>query len=88
MENKEEARNKFHDFLMKETPDKGCMVCSVTEKKYNVIDGKEKETIRYYIIVKHEIANGYMFTINNNFWYDYEWLYDAEWKILFKHYEE
>ena len=88
MENKKEAMDKFYDFLMKESPDKGCMVCSVTEKRESVIDGEEKEITRYYTIEKRKVANGYMFIINGRFWYDYEWLYDHEWKILYKHYEE
>lgn len=84
MENKE----KFYDFLERECPEKGCMVCSVKEKRKNVLTGEERKVTNYYIIEKHKIANGSIFNINGRFWYEYEWLFDLEWKILFKHYEE
>lgn len=81
-------KEKFYDFLERECPEKGCMVCSVKEKRKNVLSGEEREVTNYYIIEKHKIANGNIFNINGRFWYDYEWLFDLEWKILFKHYEE
>lgn len=84
MENKE----KFYGFLKGECPEKGCMVCSVKEKSINALTGEEREVTNYYIIEKHKISNGNMFIINGRFWYEYEWLFDLEWKILFKHYEE
>lgn len=53
-----------------------CMVClSVSEKR--------KE---YLLIEKHKIANGFMFTINSRFFYDYNFLWDetGPWKICWK----
>ena len=68
---------EFKKFLEDNHPGIGeCMVClSVGEER--------KE---YLLIEKHEIANGFLFTINSRFFYDYDFLWGktGPWKICWK----
>lgn len=74
---------ELYEFLLKETPDEGgCMLCLVT---YKINDYDLKE---YFLIERHNISNGVMFTINGRFFFDYEfvWTYENHWNILYKNY--
>ena len=84
---------EVYEFLLKETPDEGgCMLCLVTYKIYDY-DLKEKKNIlkdkkEYFLVEKHNISNGVMFTINGRFLFDYEFVWENEnhWNILYKNY--
>ena len=85
------TKEEIFDFLLKETPEEGgCMLCLVTYKVHDY-DLKEKKTIlkdrtEYFLIEKHNISNGVMFTINKRFFYDYDfvWKNENHWEIIYK----
>ena len=85
------TKEEIFDFLLKETPEEGgCMLCLVTYKIY-VYDLKEEKNVledrkEYFLIEKHNISNGVMFTINKKLFYDYEfvWKNENHWEILYK----
>ena len=88
-----DSRKEIFDFLMKETPDEGgCMLCLVTYdfSEYSIKEQKSvvKERKEYFLVQKHKIANGYMFTINGRFFYDYDFIWNDgnknHWEILYK----
>jgi len=85
MNEKELAKN-MEEFFLKETPDDGCMVCRV---KHPVVlySGEEKEVIEYFLITKKEVSNGKMIFINSRFWFDYHFLFEFAWEIIYKHIE-
>ena len=85
------TKKEIFDFLLKETPEEGgCMLCLVTYKikDYDLKEKKYvlKDRTEYFLIEKHNISNGVMFTINGNFYFDYEfvWANENHWKILYK----
>ena len=84
-EEKKPYMQKMWDFLMKEVPDVGCMVCKVDYVDENYKGEKYPKT-EYFLIEKHKIASGYMFIINSHFWYDYDFLFDEKWEIIYKHF--
>lgn len=68
------------------------MLCLVTYKykQYNIVK-KEDEIIvkkEYFLIEKHKISNGFMFTMNDRFFYDYDFIWNNDnenhWEILYK----
>ena len=82
---------KLIDFLNKETPKEGgCMVCLAKYKikDYNPdIQAFEYNPREEYMLVeRHKCANGDMFTINERFYYDYDFNWDEQmpWEILYK----
>ena len=84
-------KKEVFDFLLKETPEEGgCMLCLVTykSKEYNIDEMKYilKDKKEYFLIEKHYISNGVMFTINGRFYFDYEFVWENEnhWEILYK----
>lgn len=85
------TKEEIFDFLLKETPEEGgCMLCLVTYKIYDY-DLKEKKNVlkewkEYFLIEKHNISNGVMFTINGRFYFDYYFVWENEnhWEILYK----
>ena len=83
---RKECTDKMFDFLMKETPERGCMVCKVV---YEVEDwnGEKRPRTNYFLIEKKKITGGYTFIINGRFWYDYDHLFNEKWKIIYKHYD-
>jgi len=83
----------FYNWLLKETPEEGgCMLCLVTYdfKDYSIEEKKYvlKERKEYFLVQKREIANGYMFTMNGRFFYDYDFIWENgnknNWEILYK----
>ena len=45
-----------------------------------------KNKNHYYLITRFNISNGEMFTINDNFWYDYGFVFeDGGFEIIYKH---
>lgn len=80
-----EKLNKFYEFLDREVPQEGgCMLCKVVSKAKKVLTEEEYDKIDYFVIVRLTIANGFMFLINSRFWYDYKFLFDNEWEVIYK----
>lgn len=86
-----EERKKMYDFFLKETPDKGCMLCKVVyeDKMFDLDEKKEVKYTRtdYFLVEKRKVSNGDIFLLNGNLSYDYEFLFDKDWKIIYKHIE-
>lgn len=86
-------KKEVFDFLLKETPEEGgCMLCLVTYK-FKTYSLKEQKNViedrkEYFLIEKHNISNGVMFTINGRFFYDYDFVWEDgnenHWEILYK----
>lgn len=82
---------EFFNFLDKHTPAVGgCMVCIAKFKRkvYNsdIQEYEYQPSEEYMLVERRKTANGYMFTINKRFFYDYEFTWDSEmpWEILYK----
>jgi hypothetical protein len=81
------------EFLERETPqDGGCMLCLVTYKymKYDLEKrcDVEKDVKDYFLIERHNISNGFLFTINTRMHEDYRFVWadgnENHWEILYK----
>ena len=68
----------YADFLEKETPaEGGCMLCQTTNKEGRV---------EYFLVERHETLTVPTFTVNNAFYFDYDFLWDDAhpWEIIYK----
>ena len=80
----------FLEFLKKETPNNGCMLCLAKYKinYYDCVENKYMDRVKeeYMLVEKHKIANGDMYIINKRPHYDYDfaWCEDMPWEILYK----
>ena len=64
------------EFLDKETPPEGgCMLVAIPRK-----DGR----LEYLLIERFKTGTGVMFTINDHLYYDYNFMWDNNWEIIYK----
>lgn len=83
---------EYTEFLNKETPAAGgCMLClaKCMETKYDIYQKKHVtvEKQEYFLIERHTITNGDLFTLNKRPYYEYQYDWDhrvRDWEILYK----